>query len=173
MEDQSDHDHAEVSDRGLGMSEIDHPGFPPKYWELLGKAAQEMDKAEACPECMASWRSHGPAHYRAIRNEERCAECAVRAALPVERAVLDWQYDHDPLKTMVKKVVGAYRAYRKAREGIKDIHQHWEDYLNAHETKEGAHPQDIRGDRVKEDRATMKEFWNALHELDGIIPKEL
>ncbi len=91
------------------MSNLEHPGFPPKYWDMLAKAAQEMDKAEACSDCMALWRNHGPAHYRAFRNIERCAECAIRAALPVERAVLDWQYEHDQLKILVKKVVEAFR----------------------------------------------------------------
>lgn len=95
------------------MSE--HPGFPPDYWDTLAKAAQEMDKAEACDACMASWRSHGPGHYRAFRNIGRCAECAIRAALPVERAVLDWQYEHDPLRKLVGKLV---EQYRSAEEGM-------------------------------------------------------
>lgn len=155
------------------MTDEKHQGFPPKYWEMLGKAAQEMDKVEACSQCMESWRSHGPGHYRAFRNIGRCAECAVRAALPVEQAVLDWQYDHDPLKAIVKKVIEAFRAYQKSREGIEDIHRHWENYLEAHKKQEAAHPQKIRHDRVVEDLSASKDFWKALSELDLIIPKEL
>ncbi len=102
-----------------------HPGFPPKYWEMLAKAAQEMDKVDACEDCMTSWRSHGPGHYRAFQNIGRCTECAVRAALPVERAVLDWQYEHDPLKILVKKVVVAFRKDddKAFSEAVEELHK--------------------------------------------------
>lgn len=128
------------------MKETEHPGFPPKYWDMLAKAAQEMDRAEACSECLMKWRDHGPAHYRAFRNIEHCTECATRTALPVEKAVLDWQYEHDPLKTAVKKLVDAYRAI--------------------------AAPDAARSERIQEDIDAMRAFWQAASELDSIIPKE-
>ena len=125
----------------------DHPGFPPNYWEMLSKAGSLMDKVDACTSCLSLWRSHGPGHYLAIRNISACGECAARTAEPVERAVLDWQYEHDPLKSAVKRVVEEYRAFQKTLKG--KTYQEWE-----------------------QGRGTPESLFDALAELDRIIPKE-
>lgn len=148
-----------------------HPGFPPKYWEMLVRAALEMDKAEACSDCMLKWRNHGPAHYRAFRNVENCPECAIRTVIPVERAVLDWQYEHDPLKTSVKNLIDAYRSHDEARKSIRDLMGNWQKYLDDHEKKGTRAPDEIRDERYGEDAAALKAFWQAVANLDNIVSK--
>lgn len=154
------------------MTIPEHPGFPPKYWQMLADAGKEMAKEEACSDCMMKWRSHGPAHYRAIKNVDHCGACAIRAALPVEKMLLDWQCDHDPLRIVVKKIVDAYRDYRKTRQDFKDIMRNWDKHLESHKREGLRHPSNVRDERIEEDIAAAKAFWQAVGELDGMIPQK-
>lgn len=153
------------------MTNPEHPGFPPKYWQMLADAGKEMSKEEACPGCMTQWRAHGPAHYRAIKNIDHCGECAIRAALPVEKMLLDWQCEHDPLRMIVKKIVEAYRGYWKTRQEFKDIMRNWDQHTEAHEKEGAPAPDEIRDNRIQEDIAAAKAFWKAVGDLDAMIPQ--
>ena len=122
---------------------------PKGYWDVLADSAKAMDKVEACAECMQHWRNHGPRHYRAFRNVNDCKECAIRTVEVVERAILDWQYEHDPLKTIVRKLVDTFRVVRPmADEDIREVSP----------------------ERLDERCTALATFWAYMKELDLAVP---
>ena len=140
------------------------------YWDMLAEAAKAMDKVEACAECMQHWRTHGPRHYRAFRNVNECRECGIRTVEVVERAVLDWQYDHDPLKTLVKRMLEAYRAMHDPKTGLREILGNWKERLAAFERGEGRDPVQMRDEALDAKAKSVGMFLACLKELDLAVP---
>ena len=140
------------------------------YWDALAEAAKAMEKVEACAECMQQWRTHGPRHYRAFRNVNECRECAIRTVEVVERAVLDWQYEHDPLKTIVKRMLEAYRAMHDPATSLREILGHWDKHLAAFERGEGPDPVQMRDERLDAKAKNASTFLQCLKELHLAVP---
>jgi|ERR1051326_4535589 len=141
------------------------------YWDALADAAKAMDKVEACAGCMQQWRMHGPRHYRAFRNVNECKECAIRTVEVIERAVLDWQYEHDPLKALVKRLLDAHRALHDPETGLREILGHWDEHLAAFERGEGPDPVLMRNERLDAKAKSAGTFLQCLKELDRAVPR--
>lgn len=142
-----------------------------EYWPKLIGAARGLDKLPACPECLRKADPDRPPPLAFARRGE-CEGCALHVARAIEQVVLDWRFEHDLLKTLAVRLASAFRRYRVSQGSLRNIFKNWEEHLARHEAGSEAHPQEIRSERMAEDREAAKAFWEAVKELDQEVPDE-
>jgi hypothetical protein len=143
-----------------------------EYQERLKKAVADSLTMIACDECKARYLAgHVNAYGKAYSNALRCESCAFLLAAPIEKLVLERA--HSLVGRHAEIVVQAWRRLKAPAADVKDIQRNWDTYLLAHDQGTGKDPQEIRGDRCKENRAAFEELGKALKALDEAMPKTI